>query len=65
MTIYNPSVPDSEPFDTVLLASLFRSQHWTPLQQLSLTLVWDRVDIATREVFFYGRDWSRGELMHT
>jgi len=50
-----------ESFDRILLASIFRSQHWTPLQQLSLALVWDRVDIATNEVFVYGRDWSRGK----
>ncbi len=35
-----------EPFDQVILGSIFRSQHWSPLQQLSLALVWDRVDIA-------------------
>lgn len=45
VTIYNLHLTD-EPFDTVILGSIFRSQHFTPLQQLFLTLVWDRVDIA-------------------
>jgi hypothetical protein len=67
LTIFTPRSTEVEGFDRILLASIFRSQHWTPLQQLSLTLVWDRVDIATNEVFVYGRDWSRGELtnIHT
>lgn len=49
-------------FDKVLLGAIFRSQHWSPLQQLFLTLVWDRVDIAIEEVFEYGREWSRCKL---
>jgi len=61
--VYNPHATNDEELDSVILASIFRSQHWSPLQQLSLTLVWDRVDIATNEVFVYGREWSRG--MHT
>jgi len=28
-------------------------------------LAWDRVDIATHEVFVYGRDWSRGKTSTT
>lgn len=37
---------NDEDFDSVLLGSIFRSQHWSPLQQLSLALAWDRVDLA-------------------
>ncbi|OXA57464.1 Transient receptor potential cation channel trpm [Folsomia candida] len=61
VTIYNLHLTD-EPFDTVILGSIFRSQHFTPLQQLFLTLVWDRVDIAQSEVFVYGREWSAEHL---
>ncbi|CAL8106793.1 unnamed protein product [Orchesella dallaii] len=63
ITVFNPNATTSEDdFDAAILSSIFRSQHWTPLQQLSLTLVWDRVDIADAEVFIYGREWSRDHL---
>ncbi|ODM97521.1 Transient receptor potential cation channel trpm [Orchesella cincta] len=65
ISVYNPNATtEEEEFDSVILASIFRSQHWSPLQQLSLTLVWDRVDIAQAEVFVYGREWSRDNLEH-
>ena len=31
-------------------------------KQLAQALVWNRVDIARSEVFFYGQEWSEGAL---
>jgi hypothetical protein len=63
--VYNAHANNEEDFDAVILASLFRSQHWSPLQQLSLSMLWDRVDIAKNEVFVYGREFSRGKRILT
>lgn len=49
--------------DQVILTALFRAQHLTPSEQLSLALTWNRVDIARSEVFVYGQEWPPGKLL--
>lgn len=41
---------------------LFKSQHLTPTEQLSLALAWNRTDIARSEIFIYGQEWPDGAL---
>ncbi|XP_077298276.1 transient receptor potential cation channel, subfamily M isoform X2 [Arctopsyche grandis] len=48
--------------DQTILTALFRSQHLTPSEQLSLALTWNRVDIARSEIFVYGQEWPPGAL---
>lgn len=48
--------------DQVILTALFRAQHLSPSEQLSLALTWNRVDIARSEIFVYGQEWPPGEL---
>ncbi|XP_037295339.1 transient receptor potential cation channel trpm isoform X6 [Manduca sexta] len=48
--------------DQVILTALFRAQHLTPSEQLSLALTWNRVDIARSEIFVYGQEWPPGAL---
>ncbi|CAG4987133.1 unnamed protein product [Colias eurytheme] len=48
--------------DQVILTALFRAQHLSPSEQLSLALTWNRVDIARSEIFVYGQEWPRGAL---
>ncbi|KAF9796559.1 hypothetical protein SFRURICE_012652 [Spodoptera frugiperda] len=43
--------------DQVILTALFRAQHLSPSEQLSLALTWNRVDIARSEIFVYGQEW--------
>lgn len=46
--------------DQVILTALFRAQHLSPSEQLSLALTWNRVDIARSEIFVYGQEWPPG-----
>jgi hypothetical protein len=48
--------------DQTILTALFKSQHLSPSEQLSLALTWNRVDIARSEIFVYGQEWPSGAL---
>ncbi|XP_017299512.2 transient receptor potential cation channel trpm [Diaphorina citri] len=48
--------------DQTILTALFKSQHLSPSEQLSLALTWNRVDIARSEIFVYGQEWPPGAL---
>ncbi|XP_055380249.1 transient receptor potential cation channel trpm isoform X3 [Condylostylus longicornis] len=56
--------PDGEAqeLDQTILTALFKSQHLSPPEQLSLALTWNRVDIARTEIFVYGQEWPSGAL---
>ena len=41
--------------DEVIMTALFKAQHLSPTEQLSLALAWNRCDIATKEIFTYGK----------
>ncbi|CAG9862478.1 unnamed protein product [Phyllotreta striolata] len=48
--------------DQTILTALFKSQHLSPTEQLSLALTWNRADIARSEIFVYGQEWPAGAL---
>ncbi|KAG5896745.1 hypothetical protein JTB14_031725 [Gonioctena quinquepunctata] len=48
--------------DQIVLTALFKSQHLSPTEQLSLALTWNRADIARSEIFVYGQEWPAGAL---
>ncbi|XP_045461705.1 transient receptor potential cation channel trpm isoform X18 [Harmonia axyridis] len=48
--------------DQTILTALFKSQHLSPTEQLSLALTWNRSDIARSEIFIYGQEWPPGAL---
>lgn len=49
--------------DQTILTALFKSQHLSPSEQLSLALTWNRVDIARSEIFVYGQEWPAGNIL--
>lgn len=53
---------ESHELDQTILTALFKSQHLSPPEQLSLALTWNRVDIARTEIFVYGQEWPHGAL---
>lgn len=53
---------NAQELDQTILTALFKSQHLSPSEQLSLALTWNRVDIARSEIFVYGQEWPPGEL---
>nr|XP_012140913.1 PREDICTED: transient receptor potential cation channel trpm isoform X2 [Megachile rotundata] len=48
--------------DQTILTALFKSKQLSPAEQLSLSLIWNRVDIARSEIFVYGQNWPAGAL---
>lgn len=44
------------------MTALFKSKQLSPAEQLSLSLIWNRVDIARSEIFIYGQKWPPGAL---
>ncbi|XP_072157699.1 transient receptor potential cation channel trpm isoform X4 [Bemisia tabaci] len=52
----------TQELDQTILTALFKSQHLSPSEQLSLALTWNRVDIARSEIFVYGQEWPTGAL---
>ncbi|XP_041450248.1 transient receptor potential cation channel trpm isoform X6 [Drosophila obscura] len=53
---------EAQELDQTILTALFKSQHLSPPEQLSLALTWNRVDIARSEIFVYGQEWPHGAL---
>lgn len=53
---------ETQELDQTILTALFKSQHLSPPEQLSLALTWNRVDIAATEIFVYGQEWPHGAL---
>ncbi|XP_059613216.1 transient receptor potential cation channel trpm isoform X3 [Phlebotomus argentipes] len=53
---------DVQELDQTILTALFKSQHLSPPEQLSLALTWNRADIARTEIFVYGQEWPPGAL---
>uniref|UniRef100_A0A1B0A220 LSDAT_euk domain-containing protein n=1 Tax=Glossina pallidipes TaxID=7398 RepID=A0A1B0A220_GLOPL len=53
---------EAQELDQTILTALFKSQHLSPPEQLSLALTWNRVDIARSEIFVYGQEWPLGAL---
>lgn len=53
---------ETQELDHIILTALFKSQHLSPSEQLSLALTWNRVDIARSEIFVYGQEWLSGTL---
>lgn len=51
----------AQELDQTILTALFKSQHLSPSEQLSLALTWNRVDIARSEIFVYGQEWPEGK----
>ena len=50
---------DETELDQVILTALFKSQMLSPMEQLFMALTWNRCDIAKKEIFSYGKFYSR------
>ncbi|XP_077863672.1 transient receptor potential cation channel subfamily M member 3 [Saccoglossus kowalevskii] len=62
ITVFRMDDDESEDIDLSILTALLKSQNASPLDQLSLSLAWDREDIAKKQVFVYGVEWPEGAL---
>ncbi|XP_038076672.1 transient receptor potential cation channel subfamily M member-like 2 isoform X3 [Patiria miniata] len=48
--------------DSAILHALLKANKGQVQDQLQLALIWNRVDVAKREIFTEDRDWKKGEL---
>ncbi|XP_031782186.1 transient receptor potential cation channel trpm isoform X6 [Nasonia vitripennis] len=62
ITVFRISQDQPQELDQTILTALFKSQQLSPAEQLSLALIWNRVDIARSEIFVYGQKWPPGAL---
>ncbi|CAD5206325.1 unnamed protein product [Bursaphelenchus okinawaensis] len=62
ITVFRSSENDHIDADQTILKALLKGQNLSPAEQLSLTLVWNRVDIARSEVFTEDQDWQMKHL---
>ncbi|KAL6254233.1 hypothetical protein P5V15_014851 [Pogonomyrmex californicus] len=62
ITVFRISQDRPQELDQIILTALFKSKQLSPAEQLSLSLIWNRVDIARSEIFVYGQKWPPGAL---
>ncbi|XP_034942381.1 transient receptor potential cation channel trpm isoform X2 [Chelonus insularis] len=62
ITVFRITQDLPQELDQTILTALFKSQQLSPTEQLSLALIWNRVDIARSEIFVYGQKWPPGAL---
>lgn len=62
ITVFRISQERPQELDQTILTALFKSKQLSPAEQLSLSLIWNRVDIARSEIFVYGQKWPPGAL---
>ncbi|XP_061933895.1 transient receptor potential cation channel trpm isoform X3 [Apis cerana] len=62
ITVFRISQERPQELDQTILTALFKSKQLSPAEQLSLSLIWNRVDIARCEIFVYGQNWPAGAL---
>ncbi|XP_054000697.1 transient receptor potential cation channel trpm isoform X3 [Hylaeus anthracinus] len=62
ITVFRITQDRPQELDQTILTALFKSKQLSPAEQLSLSLIWNRVDIARSEIFVYGQKWPPGAL---
>ncbi|XP_029053463.1 transient receptor potential cation channel trpm isoform X1 [Osmia bicornis bicornis] len=62
ITVFRITQDRPQELDQTILTALFKSKQLSPAEQLSLSLIWNRVDIARSEIFVYGQNWPPGAL---
>ncbi|KAI1722198.1 ion transport protein domain-containing protein [Ditylenchus destructor] len=62
LTVFRLHEDSCHDVDHVILRALLKGQNLSPADQLSLTLAWDRVDIAKAEIFQDGQEWPMQSL---
>ncbi|XP_072174396.1 transient receptor potential cation channel subfamily M member-like 2 [Diadema setosum] len=62
ITVYELSASTSMDIDGAILHALLKANKGRMLDQLRLALIWNRVDVAKREIFTDDREWGKGQL---
>lgn len=62
ISIFDSESEDLQEADVAILSTSLRGTRASPEEQLSLTLAWDRADIAKDHILVYGQQWQVGSL---
>ncbi|KAM9360691.1 LOW QUALITY PROTEIN: transient receptor potential cation channel subfamily M member 6 [Symphorus nematophorus] len=62
ITIFDSEPEDQMAPDASILTTALKGTKASPAEQLSMTLAWDRADIAQKDVLVYGQHWQVGSL---
>uniref|UniRef100_A0AAX7SCA7 Transient receptor potential cation channel, subfamily M, member 6 n=1 Tax=Astatotilapia calliptera TaxID=8154 RepID=A0AAX7SCA7_ASTCA len=62
ITIFDSESDDQMAPDAAILTATLKGTKASPSEQLSMTLAWDRADIAQKDVLVYGQHWQVGSL---
>ncbi|XP_040010263.1 transient receptor potential cation channel subfamily M member 6 isoform X9 [Xiphias gladius] len=62
ITIFDSESEDQMAPDAAILTTTLKGTKASPAEQLSMALVWDRADIAQKDVLVYGQHWQVGSL---
>ncbi|XP_067295133.1 transient receptor potential cation channel subfamily M member 6 isoform X3 [Pseudorasbora parva] len=65
ITIFDSESEDLQEADVAILSTSLRGTRASPEEQLSITLAWDRADIAKDHILVYGQQWQVGSLEQT
>ncbi|XP_057687570.1 transient receptor potential cation channel subfamily M member 6 isoform X2 [Corythoichthys intestinalis] len=62
ITIFDSESDDQMAPDATILTAILKGTKASAAEQLSMTLAWDRADIAQKNVLVYGQQWQVGSL---
>ncbi|KAM9391501.1 transient receptor potential cation channel subfamily M member 6 [Pholidichthys leucotaenia] len=62
ITIFDSESEDQMAPDAAILTATLRGTKASPAEQLSMTLAWDRADVAQKDILLYGQHWQVGSL---
>uniref|UniRef100_H3C578 non-specific serine/threonine protein kinase n=1 Tax=Tetraodon nigroviridis TaxID=99883 RepID=H3C578_TETNG len=62
ITILDPDAEEQEAPDAAILTAALKGTSASPAEQLSMTLAWNRADIAQKQVLASGQHWKAGSL---
>ncbi|XP_067261943.1 transient receptor potential cation channel subfamily M member 6 isoform X2 [Chanodichthys erythropterus] len=65
ITIFDSESEEIQEADVAILSTSLRGTRASPEEQLSITLAWDRADIAKEHILVYGQQWQVGSLEQT
>uniref|UniRef100_A0A0K0EEN8 LSDAT_euk domain-containing protein n=1 Tax=Strongyloides stercoralis TaxID=6248 RepID=A0A0K0EEN8_STRER len=65
LTIYRYGEEGSKDVDYAILTAILRGQNLSPIDQLYLTLSWNRVDIARSHIFVKNKEFNSNDLYST
>ncbi|XP_019063277.1 transient receptor potential cation channel subfamily M member 6 isoform X2 [Fukomys damarensis] len=62
ITIFDADSEEHQDLDLAILTALLKGTSLSALEQLNLTMAWDRVDIAKKHILICGPHWKTGML---